>query len=82
MTLVADAQRERALARLRRHYQEDGLDADELDARADRALRAQTSGAAVGPRASCQVSAWRWSEASEPPALPYSSPGSLCSGAS
>ena len=43
MTLVADAQRERALARLRRHYQDGRLDADELDARADRALRAQTT---------------------------------------
>ena len=43
MTLVADAQRERALASLRRHYQEGRLDADELDARADRALRARTT---------------------------------------
>ena len=43
MTLVADAQRERALESLRRHYQEGRLDADELDTRADRALRARTT---------------------------------------
>jgi DUF1707 SHOCT-like domain len=44
MALVGDIQRERALATLRHHYLQGRLDVDELAARADRAVRARTTG--------------------------------------
>jgi hypothetical protein len=44
MALAADSQRERALVTLRRHYQAGRLEVEEFAERAERALRARTTG--------------------------------------
>jgi hypothetical protein len=44
MSLAADSQRERALASLSRAYVSGRIDADELAARSERAVRARTTG--------------------------------------
>ena len=44
MALVADTQRERTVATLRRHYQAGRLEVEEFAERAERALRARTTG--------------------------------------
>ncbi|HEX6700656.1 MAG TPA: DUF1707 domain-containing protein [Gaiellaceae bacterium] len=44
MALAADSQRDRAVAALRRHYQAGRLEVEEFAERAERALRARTTG--------------------------------------
>jgi hypothetical protein len=44
VALAADSQRERAVAVLRRHYQAGRLEVEEFSDRAERALRARTTG--------------------------------------